>query len=92
MNRRPNKAVVVTADKPIRKVGAAPDNGRQASWARTSVQAKPGTDITGAARKITKLTIRDLGWTKEEAMRVRAQLATFAPDWDDPAVDIYNES
>ena len=39
-----------------------------------------------------KLTIRDLGWTRERAREVRAKLATFAVDWDDPGMDIYNES
>ncbi len=39
-----------------------------------------------------KLTIRDLGWTRERAREVRAKLATFAVDWDDPSMDIYNES
>ncbi len=38
------------------------------------------------------LTIRDLGWTRERAREVRAKLATFALDWDDPSMDIYNES
>jgi hypothetical protein len=37
------------------------------------------------------LTIRELGWTREEAAKVRAQLASFAVDWDDPAMDVYNE-
>jgi len=39
-----------------------------------------------------KLTIRDLGWTRERAREVREKLATFAVDWDDPSMDIYNES
>ena len=38
------------------------------------------------------LTIYDLGWTREEAARARAQMASFSADWDDPAMDIYNES
>ncbi|MGO8817255.1 MAG: hypothetical protein ACLQVG_21635 [Terriglobia bacterium] len=38
-----------------------------------------------------KLTIRDLGWTRERAREVRAKLATFAVDWDDPSMDVYNE-
>jgi hypothetical protein len=37
------------------------------------------------------LTTRDLGWTRQEAAKVRAQMASFAADWDDPAMDIYNE-
>ena len=38
-----------------------------------------------------KLTIRDLGWTRESAREVRAKLGTFAADWDDPSMDVYNE-
>ncbi len=38
-----------------------------------------------------KLTIRDLAWTRERAREVRAKLAAFAVDWDDPSMDIYNE-
>jgi hypothetical protein len=38
-----------------------------------------------------ELTIRDLGWTRERAREVRAKLGTFAVDWDDPSMDIYNE-
>lgn len=44
-----------------------------------------------ALRASKKLTIRDLGWTREHAREVRAKLATFAVDWDDPSMDIYNE-
>ena len=43
-------------------------------------------------RVLPKLTIRDLGWTREQAREVRAKLASFALDWDDPSMDIYNES
>jgi len=37
------------------------------------------------------LTIRDLGWTRDRAKEVRAKLVTFAADWDDPNMDVYNE-
>lgn len=37
------------------------------------------------------LTIDDLGWSPEYAAQVRSQFATFAEDWDDPAMDIYDE-
>jgi hypothetical protein len=41
-------------------------------------------------RRGKRLTIRDLGWTREHAREVRAKLATFAVDWDDRSMDIYN--
>ena len=37
-----------------------------------------------------KLTIRDLGWTRERAREVRAKLTTFAADWDDARMDVYS--
>jgi hypothetical protein len=38
------------------------------------------------------LTLRDIGWTREEARRVRAKFASFAEDWDDPRMDVYDEA
>jgi len=37
------------------------------------------------------LSIDDLGWTQERAAQVRARLSSFAEDWDDPEMDIYDE-
>ena len=39
----------------------------------------------------SQLTIADLGWSPEKAAAVRAELASFAQDWDDPRMDVYNE-
>lgn len=50
---------------------------------------KPGKRVPKPGKK---LTIRDLGWTRQQAREVRAKLATFAVDWDDPSMDIYNET
>jgi hypothetical protein len=36
-------------------------------------------------------TIHDLGWSTEQAARVRAQLSSFADDWDSPEMNIYND-
>jgi len=36
------------------------------------------------------LHISDLGWTREEAWRVRQEFGVFADGWDDPKMDIYN--
>ncbi|GIK64925.1 MAG: hypothetical protein BroJett018_27190 [Chloroflexota bacterium] len=38
-----------------------------------------------------ELTIEDLGWTPDQAAAIRAQLSAFAEDWDDPAMDVYDE-
>jgi hypothetical protein len=45
-----------------------------------------------AERRSSTLTVKQLGWTEEVARDVRAQLAAFAEDWDDPAMDVYDES
>ena len=37
-----------------------------------------------------RLLIADLGWTREEAVAVRAKLAAFEEDWDVPEMDIYD--
>lgn len=36
------------------------------------------------------LTIRDLGWTTEEAAAVRGSYGVLVDDWDDPDVDVYD--
>ena len=38
-----------------------------------------------------QLTIADLGWSPIKAAAVRAKLASFVEDWDDPRLDVYNE-
>ncbi len=37
-----------------------------------------------------RLTIADLGWSPTKAAAVRAKLASFIEDWDDPRLDVYN--
>jgi hypothetical protein len=37
-----------------------------------------------------KATVEAFGWTREEAAEIRASLASFAEDWDDPAMDVYD--
>jgi hypothetical protein len=53
--------------------------------------AIPRKDGMFASLANKRLTIRDLGWTRERAREVRAKLATFAVDWDEPSMDIYTE-
>ena len=56
------------------------------------VAATPRKTRRGGVRPTKRLTIHDLGWTRERAREVRARLATFAVDWDDPSMDVYNEA
>jgi hypothetical protein len=37
-----------------------------------------------------KLTIKELGWSQEQAVAIRTKLASFVEDWDDPRMDVYN--
>ena len=36
------------------------------------------------------IDLRSLGISKEQAVQIRAQFATFAEDWDSPEMDIYD--
>ena len=47
-------------------------------------------DKTG--RKTRKgFTLEELGWTMEQAIQARGHLASFAADWDDPSMDVYDD-
>ena len=62
---------------------------------KVSNSKRPGAALWKQGKRVPrpgkKLTIRDLGWTREHARDVCAKLATFAVDWDDPTMDVYNE-
>lgn len=36
-------------------------------------------------------SIAELGWSKEDAWRVRQSMASFAEDWDAPGMDAYDD-
>lgn len=36
------------------------------------------------------LRVADLGWSREYAAKIRAQLAAFEEDWDAPGMDAYD--
>lgn len=36
------------------------------------------------------LRIDQLGWTRAEAADIHARLQSFAEDWDDPDMDVYD--
>jgi hypothetical protein len=59
---------------------------------KKQVAAAPRKHRRGPAPSTKRLTIHDLGWTRERAREVRAKLASFAVDWDDPSMDVYNEA
>ena len=65
------------------------DARQSPEWEAACSPAKKTYETLPLTKK--KLTIRDLGWTRERAREVRAKLASFAADWDDPRMDIYNE-
>lgn len=57
---------------------------------RENVPARRGKNHVESGRSAL-LTIRDIGWTREKAADVRAQLASFVDDWDDPAMNVYDD-
>lgn len=38
-----------------------------------------------------KILVRDLGWTREQAIETRLRLRAFEEDWDAPGMEIYDE-
>lgn len=50
----------------------------------------PSASYEWAVKPAGPLLVEDLGWTREEAAAVRAQLATFAEDWEAPEMDAYD--
>jgi hypothetical protein len=64
---------------------------RQVPSARREV-VSPSTVAKGPKAQARLLTARDLRWSREEAAAVRAKLSSFAADWDDPAMNVYDEA
>lgn len=59
--------------------------------ANQALQTKPDQDQHEPAQaEIGVLPLEQVGWTPEEAARVRAQLFSFVEDWDDPEMDAYD--
>ena len=52
-------------------------------WLRDAVVTIPTTS--------SRLLIRDLGWTREQAIETRLRLQAFEQDWDAPGMEIYDE-
>ena len=42
------------------------------------------------AQSSTTLRVEQLGWSRADAADVRARLQSFADDWDDPTMDVYD--
>ena len=36
-------------------------------------------------------SVAALGWTKEDAWRIRQSMSSFAEDWDAPGMDVYDD-
>jgi hypothetical protein len=63
----------------------------------SSSQRKVTIDVNSAftplpifERGRSALLIADLGWSREQAAAVRAQLAAFEKGWDSPEMDAYD--
>jgi hypothetical protein len=64
--------------------------GKAVSWRRSLMASNQTDKITTEPRPDSQLMIEDLGWPPEYAQAVRARVASFTEDWDDPAMDVYN--
>jgi hypothetical protein len=60
-------------------------------------QERPVDDETTSEEAVAHLTplktplrIEKLGWSRSDAAEVRARLQSFADDWDDPDMDVYD--
>jgi hypothetical protein len=53
--------------------------------ASTAAKTPHGQDRTPHGRPIS-----EVGMTAEEARELRARLASFAREWDDPRMDVYD--
>jgi hypothetical protein len=58
---------------------------------------QPEDDESNLEEALTHLTavktprrIEDLGWSRSDAADVRARLQSFADDWDDPDMNVYD--
>lgn len=75
--------VRVTAEQKNAIVAAAERDGLEMSaWLRQLALR--------AAGALPSSTRHDLGWTLEFAEKTRSALDTFASDWDDPTMDVYD--
>ena len=91
MNRKQPATVIRDQMKQLRKT-TAHRNGKPGVKPRASLPARPAKVRKSAVEARHELTIHELGWTRNDALKVRAQLAAFAADWDDPGMDVYNEN
>jgi prephenate dehydrogenase len=69
--------------EPVLRVGADASDGEARRHGNDG-----SSDIEAPSTR--GLTIRDLGWTHEQAETVRARLASFAEDWDATEMDVYD--
>lgn len=53
------------------------------------ISTMPSAHLFHPAKK--PLTIADMGWTREEARGIRRMFSSIIHDWDDPAMDVYDD-
>ena len=61
--------------------------GRRVRVVMASAAAKPPH---GDDRPMKGRPISDIGMSPDEARELRARLASFAREWDDPRMDVYD--
>ena len=55
------------------------------------VSNKPLEVEAGKKSKKRRLLIRDLGWSRKEALETHYRLESFKEDWDAPGMEAYDE-
>lgn len=62
---------------------------------RVGASAGGPTATIGSTQTTAEVTIgtpvEELGWTRDKALEIRAQFASWAEVWDDPDMDVYND-
>lgn len=66
----------------------------------SSVKNQPGSSTRASAYVVAEVTstssihgrpISEIGISRRDAAILRAKLESFAADWDDPSMDVYND-
>ena len=64
----------------------------EASFRNRSTASLPITTHSEQTNTATEgVPVEEFGWTRSDALRLRAELSSWAELWDDEDLDVYNE-
>ena len=61
------------------------------AWEGDAEHAPEAVDSLGSVGDGQALLVRDLGWSRTEALETHARLRPFAEDWEAPGMDAYDD-